>query len=57
MALALVSCTEDAAPTIAAAELTPWIVIGADNIVTVRVPGPESGTGKLTQARCSSPKN
>ncbi|HEU4781579.1 MAG TPA: molybdopterin cofactor-binding domain-containing protein [Steroidobacteraceae bacterium] len=34
----------------AAAELTPWIVIGADNIVTVRVPGPESGTGNSTQA-------
>jgi isoquinoline 1-oxidoreductase beta subunit len=50
MALALVSCKEGAAPTIAAAELTPWIMIGADNIVTVRVPGPESGTGKLTQA-------
>ena len=50
MALALVSCKEGAAPTIAAAELTPWIMIGADNIVTVRVPGPESGTGKMTQA-------
>ena len=50
MALALVSCKEGAAPTIAAAELTPWIVIGADNVVTVRAPGPESGTGKLTQA-------
>ncbi len=31
-------------------ELTPWIVIGADNIVTVRTPGPESGTGNSTQA-------
>ena len=31
-------------------ELTPWIVIGRDNSVTVRVPGPESGTGKSTQA-------
>ena len=50
MALALVPCAEGAAPAIAAAELTPWIVIGADNIVTVRVPGPESGTGKSTQA-------
>ena len=50
MALALVPCAEGAAATIAAAELTPWIVIGADNIVTVRVPGPESGTGNSTQA-------
>ncbi len=50
MALALVPRAEGAATRTAAAELTPWIVIGADNIVTVRVPGPESGTGKLTQA-------
>ena len=50
MALALVPCAEGGAPTIAAAELTPWIVIGADNIVTVRAPGPESGTGNSTQA-------
>ena len=31
-------------------ELTPWIVIGADNSITVRVPGAESGTGNSTQA-------
>ena len=30
-------------------ELTPWIVIGADNTVTIRVPGPEAGTGGTTQ--------
>ncbi|MET0534847.1 MAG: molybdopterin cofactor-binding domain-containing protein [Steroidobacter sp.] len=30
-------------------ELTPWIVIAADNTVTVRVPGPEAGTGGMTQ--------
>ena len=30
-------------------ELTPWIVIAADNTVTIRVPGPEAGTGGTTQ--------
>jgi isoquinoline 1-oxidoreductase beta subunit len=50
MALALRPGTCDAAQLPAAAELTPWLVIGADNIVTVRVPGPESGTGNSTQA-------
>jgi isoquinoline 1-oxidoreductase beta subunit len=50
MALALVPLAEGAAASSTAAELSPWIVIGADNIVTVRVPGPESGTGNSTQA-------
>jgi isoquinoline 1-oxidoreductase subunit beta len=48
MALTIVPRAEGAAAT--ATELTPWIVIGADNIVTVRVPGPETGTGNSTQA-------
>jgi len=30
-------------------ELTPWIVIGADDTVTIRVPCPEAGTGGTTQ--------
>jgi isoquinoline 1-oxidoreductase subunit beta len=30
-------------------EITPWIVIAADNTVTVRVPHPEAGTGNITQ--------
>lgn len=30
-------------------ELTPWIVIAADDTVTIRVPGPEAGTGGTTQ--------
>ncbi|HEX6637632.1 MAG TPA: molybdopterin cofactor-binding domain-containing protein, partial [Steroidobacteraceae bacterium] len=34
----------------ASTELGPWILIGADDTVTVRVPGPEAGTGKFTQA-------
>jgi len=29
--------------------MNPWIVIGSDDIVTVRVPAPESGTGNTTQ--------
>jgi isoquinoline 1-oxidoreductase beta subunit len=40
----------DGAGTPTAAELTPWILIGADDTVTVRVPGPEAGTGNSTQA-------
>ena len=31
-------------------ELGPWILIGADDTVTVRVPGPEAGCGNTTQA-------
>lgn len=54
MALAILPGTADAAGTATAVnalpELTPWIVIGADNTITVRVPGPESGTGNATQA-------
>ncbi|HYJ41538.1 MAG TPA: molybdopterin cofactor-binding domain-containing protein, partial [Steroidobacteraceae bacterium] len=49
MALALVPRAADASGAASTSELTPWIVIGADNIVTVRVPGPESGTGNSTQ--------
>ena len=49
MALGLVNA-DAAADITTAAELTPWIVIGADSMVTVRVPGPESGTGNSTQA-------
>lgn len=48
MALGLVPRTDAATDT--PAELTPWIVIGADNVLTVRVPGPETGTGNATQA-------
>lgn len=48
MALSLVPSAEAAAPGFA--ELTPWITIGADSVVTVRVPGPEAGTGNSTQA-------
>ncbi len=31
------------------AEFTPWISIGADDIVTVRVAAPEIGNGSMTQ--------
>lgn len=30
-------------------EITPWLVIAADDTVTVRLPAPESGTGNTTQ--------
>lgn len=33
-----------------AVEITPWLVIAADGTITVRVPGPEAGTGGMTQA-------
>lgn len=49
MALGLVPRADGAVST-APAELTPWLVIGADNVLTVRVPGPETGTGNATQA-------
>jgi isoquinoline 1-oxidoreductase beta subunit len=49
-ALTLIPRAEGAAGTHGVSELTPWIVIGADGVVTVRVPGPESGTGNSTQA-------
>ena len=39
-----------AADASTASELTPWLTISPDNIVTVRAPGPESGTGNTTQA-------
>jgi isoquinoline 1-oxidoreductase beta subunit len=38
------------ADTSAGAEFTPWISIGPDNIVTVRVATPEIGNGVMTQA-------
>ena len=50
MALALVPRVSDAAtasPT--PAELTPWLTISPDDIITVRAPGPEAGTGNTTQ--------
>ncbi|MDO9488644.1 MAG: molybdopterin-dependent oxidoreductase [Sphingomonadaceae bacterium] len=37
-------------PTGAAVELNPWVVITADNIVTIRVATPEIGNGAMTQA-------
>src|SRR5678816_4027664 len=30
--------------------LTPWLTISPDDIITVRTPGPEAGTGNTTQA-------
>jgi isoquinoline 1-oxidoreductase beta subunit len=48
MALAILPGMPDAASN-AAQELTPWIVIGADDTVTIRVPVPEAGTGGTTQ--------
>lgn len=50
MALTLVPDAWGDTDLASAAELTPWIVIGADDRVTVRVPGPEAGTGNSTQA-------
>jgi isoquinoline 1-oxidoreductase subunit beta len=50
MALAILPRMPDATPGPATqSELTPWIVIGADNTVAIRVPGPEAGTGGTTQ--------
>jgi len=50
IALAILPGTPDAASDAAKrSELTPWIVIGADDTVTIRVPGPEAGTGGTTQ--------
>ncbi|HEY6642203.1 molybdopterin cofactor-binding domain-containing protein, partial [Povalibacter sp.] len=34
----------------ASPEINPWIVIGADDSVTIRMPAPEAGTGNTTQA-------
>lgn len=36
-------------PAIGATEISAWIVIGADDSVTVRVPTPEIGNGVMTQ--------
>src|SRR5690349_3082515 len=30
-------------------ELTPWLTISPDDIITIRAPGPEAGTGNTTQ--------
>ena len=50
MALTLVPRIANAVPdSPAAAELTPWLTIGPDDIITVRAPGPEAGTGNTTQ--------
>jgi isoquinoline 1-oxidoreductase beta subunit len=50
MALTILPRKPDAEPSRASqSELTPWIVIAADNTVTIRVPGPEAGTGGTTQ--------
>jgi isoquinoline 1-oxidoreductase beta subunit len=48
MALAIVPRSADAAA--APSELTPWLTIGPDDVITVRTPGPEAGTGNTTQA-------
>ncbi|WP_185641360.1 MULTISPECIES: xanthine dehydrogenase family protein molybdopterin-binding subunit [unclassified Burkholderia] len=40
---------DDPAPP-AGAEFTPWIVVGRDNVVTVRVATPDIGNGVMTQA-------
>ena len=51
MALALIPRAASAAPEAGALpELTPWLTISPDNTVTVRVPGPEAGTGNTTQS-------
>ena len=49
MALGLVPRLGSAATTNTPTELTPWLTIGPDDIITVRAPGPESGTGNTTQ--------
>jgi isoquinoline 1-oxidoreductase beta subunit len=51
MALAIVPRVAGAAAELPALpELTPWLTIAADNTITVRVPGPEAGTGNTTQS-------
>src|SRR5687767_8377062 len=51
MALAILPVRSHGVPAgSAASELTPWLTISPDDIVTVRTPGPESGTGNTTQA-------
>ena len=49
MALAILPRGSKAVARMGNSEVTPWIVIGADDVVTVRVPGPEAGTGNTTQ--------
>src|SRR5678816_4816994 len=50
MALAILPHTSRAAPSAGTpSELTPWLTISPDDIVTVRAPGPEAGTGNTTQ--------
>ena len=44
-----ITARSEGAPS-ASHEIGPWMLIGADGIVTVRVPGPEAGTGNTTQA-------
>src|SRR5690242_19058631 len=50
MALALAQRPANGAAAPADSELTPWLVIGADDSVIVRVTAPEAGTGITTQA-------
>ena len=51
MALAIVPRVGNAAAGAPGpAELTPWLTISPDDIITVRTPGPEAGTGNTTQA-------
>lgn len=49
MALAVLPLSEATPSPEMPTEVTPWIVIGADDIVTIRVPGPEVGNGGTTQ--------
>jgi len=49
MGLSILQRPANAAQPPAGAELTPWIVIGADDSVTVRLTAPEAGTGITTQ--------
>jgi isoquinoline 1-oxidoreductase subunit beta len=39
-----------AKPAVQSRELSPWIVIGSDDTVTIRMSAPEAGTGNTTQA-------
>jgi isoquinoline 1-oxidoreductase beta subunit len=49
MALSIMPRHTGAADANAHSEITPWIVIAADDTVTIRLPGPEAGTGGTTQ--------
>ncbi len=49
LAVGFLSGEADAAEGAAASELTPWVVITPDNLVTLRLPCPEFGNGSMTQ--------